>query len=96
MPTTLTTAPKFEEAEGGYLDVLEQNLSSSWWPLAFNTAPFNYTGHPALAVPVGKSVERLPVSMQLVGRMLEDPLLLRVAYAYQHSLDWDQIIRIEN
>jgi amidase len=95
MPTTLTTAPKFEEADGGYLDVLEHNLSTSWWPLAFNTAPFNYTGHPALAVPVGKSAERLPVSMQLVGRMLEDPLLLRVAYAYQHSLDWDQIIRIE-
>ena len=35
---------------------------------ARNTQPFNYTGHPALAVPVGKSSAGLPVSMQLVGR----------------------------
>jgi amidase len=95
MPTTLTTAPKVELVEGGYMDVLEHSLSHTWWPLAFNTAPFNYTGHPALATPVGKSSEHLPVSMQLVGRMFDDPLLLRVAYAYQHSVDWDQVIRIE-
>jgi amidase len=94
MPTTLTTAPKFEPVEGGYLDVLEHNLSSSWWPLAYNTAPFNFTGHPALAVPVGKSADRLPVSMQLVGRFFDDPLLLRVAYAYQHSVDWAKVISI--
>jgi amidase len=95
MPTTLTTAPKFEPVKGGYMEVLEHNLSASWWPLAFNTAPFNFTGHPALATPVGKSSEHLPVSMQLVGRFFDDPLLLRVAYAYQHSVDWDKVIRIE-
>jgi len=33
--------------------------------------------------------------MQLVGRFFDDPLLLRVAYAYQHSVDWDEVIRIE-
>jgi amidase len=95
MPTTLTTAPKFELVEGGSMEVLEHSLSTSWWPLAFNTAPFNFTGHPALATPVGKSAEHLPVSMQLVGRFFDDPLLLRVAYAYQHSVDWDKVIRIE-
>jgi amidase len=94
MPTALTTAPKLMPVEGGYLEVLGDSLSSSWWPLAFNTAPFNFTGHPALATPVGKSSEHLPVSMQLVGRFFDDPLLLRVAYAYQHSVDWDKVIRI--
>ena len=38
--------------------------------------PYNFTGHPALAVPVGKA-GGLPVSMQLVGRFFDDPLLLR-------------------
>ncbi len=60
-----------------------------------NTAPFNYTGHPAIAVPCGKSAG-LPVSMQLVARHFDDPLLLRVAAAYQHAVDWDATTRIES
>jgi amidase len=59
-----------------------------------NTQPFNYTGHPALALPVGKSSAGLPVSMQLVGRFFDDPLLMRVAYAFQHATDWDTIIGV--
>jgi len=57
-----------------------------------NTLPLNYTGHPALAFSVGKSSAGLPASMQLVGRFFDDPLLLRAAYAYQQSTDWDKII----
>jgi hypothetical protein len=33
--------------------------------------------------------------MQLVGRFFDDPLLLRVAYAYQHSTDWETIIGVQ-
>ena len=61
-----------------------------------NTLPFNYTGHPALALPVGKSSAGLPVSMQLVGRFFDDPLLMRAAYAYQQSTDWDKIIGVHS
>ena len=57
-----------------------------------NTQPFNYTGHPALALPVGKSSAGLPVSMQLVGRFFDDALLMRIAYAYQQKVDWNKII----
>jgi amidase len=59
-----------------------------------NTLPFNFTGHPALAVPVGKA-GGLPVSMQLVGRFFEDPLLMQAAYAFQHSVDWDAVVGVE-
>ena len=59
-----------------------------------NTQPFNYTGHPALALPVGKSSAGLPISMQLVGRFFDDPLLMRVAHAYQHATDWNKIIGV--
>jgi len=32
--------------------------------------------------------------MQLVGRFFDDPLLMRVAYAYQHATDWGKIIGV--
>jgi Asp-tRNA(Asn)/Glu-tRNA(Gln) amidotransferase A subunit family amidase len=33
----------------------------------------------------------MPISLQLVGNFLADPLLLRVAHAYQKAVDWDAI-----
>jgi amidase len=92
MPTCLAKAPKYE-APSTYLEALEDNLNMMAKGVARNTMPYNYTGHPALAVPVGKS-SGLPVSMQLVGRFFDDPLLLQVAYAFQHSVDWDEIISV--
>jgi amidase len=94
MPTCLMTAPK-NHTPGSYLEAVEDNLSSMNRRGSLNTQPFNYTGHPALVLPVGKSSAGLPVSMQLVGRFFDDPLLMRVAYAYQHATDWDTIIRIQ-
>jgi amidase len=94
LPTCLITAPK-NHTPGSYLEAVEDNLRMIYSRSSRNTQPFNYTGHPALALPVGKSAAGLPVSMQLVGRFFDDPLLLRVAYAYQHSTDWDTIIRVQ-
>src|SRR5215470_15264754 len=91
MPTCIMTAPK-NHRPVTYLESVEDNLMSASRAGSRNTQPFNYTGHPALAVPVGKSPAGLPVSMQLIGRFFDDALLMRVAYAYQHASDWDQII----
>jgi amidase len=88
MPTCPMTAPK-NHTPDSYLEAVEDNLLSMTRGFSQNTQPFNYTGHPALAVPVGKSSAGLPASMQLIGRFFDDPLLLRVAYAYEHSVDWD-------
>ena len=94
LPTCLMTAPK-NHTPGSYLEAVEDNLTMLNRSGSRNTMPFNYTGHPALAVPVGKSSAGFPVSMQLVGRFFEDPLLMRVAYAYQHATDWDRIISVQ-
>jgi amidase len=94
MPTCLMTAPK-NHTPGSYMEALEDNLAMGSSRGSRNTQPFNYTGHPALALPVGKSSAGLPASMQLIGRFFDDPLLLRTAYAYQHSTDWDAIIGVE-
>ncbi len=92
MPTCIMKAPKYE-APATYIEALEDNLNMMARSPARNTMPFNYTGHPALALPVGKSAG-LPVSMQLVGRFFDEALLLRAAYAYEHSVDWDEIISV--
>jgi amidase len=94
MPTCLMTAPK-NHTPSSYLAAVEDSLATTRNRGSLNTQPFNYTGHPALALPVGKSSAGLPVSMQLVGRFFDDPLLMRVAYAYQHATDWDTIIRVQ-
>ncbi len=51
-------------------------------------APFNVTGNPALAVPIGFSKSGLPLSMQIVGRAFGEALVYRVADAYEQATDW--------
>ena len=53
-----------------------------------NTAPFNFTGLPALAVPCGFSSAGLPISLQLAGRAFEEATVLRAGYAYEQATEW--------
>ncbi len=55
---------------------------------AIFTAPFNLTGHPALAVPCGMSAERIPIGLQLVGRAGGEADLLRLGHAYEQATLW--------
>ncbi|MGH9142060.1 MAG: amidase [Vicinamibacterales bacterium] len=50
------------------------------------TQPFNVTGHPAIAMPSGLSRDRLPCSVQLVGRRQQTDALLRVALACEQLI----------
>jgi aspartyl-tRNA(Asn)/glutamyl-tRNA(Gln) amidotransferase subunit A len=52
------------------------------------TLPANLAGVPGLAFPVGFDSSGLPIGMQLNGPALSEPLLLRLADAYQHVTDW--------
>ena len=48
------------------------------------TLPWNMAGVPAISIPwAGSSVNGLPVGLQLAARRLDEPLLLRVASAYE-------------
>ena len=61
--------------------------------LTGNTAPFNQSGHPAIAIPIGMleiqegrlrgSGVKLPTSMQIVGRWWDEQTVYRVAYAWE-------------
>lgn len=57
----------------------------SW--VAF-TYPFNLTGQPAATVPCGFTAAGLPVGLQIVGRRLQDALVLRAAAAFEAATPW--------
>ncbi len=52
------------------------------------TAPFDYTGSPAITLPSGFTKAGTPIAFQLVGRYLEEDMLLRAGHAYQQATDW--------
>lgn len=52
------------------------------------TRPFNFSGHPACAVPCGLTAAGLPVGIQLIGRPFDEATVLRAADAYQGATDW--------
>ncbi|MEE9146183.1 MAG: amidase family protein, partial [Candidatus Tectomicrobia bacterium] len=52
-----------------------------------NTAPFDISHHPAMAVPCGMS-DGLPVSMMLIGKHFDEPTIYRLAHAFEQSGDW--------
>jgi aspartyl-tRNA(Asn)/glutamyl-tRNA(Gln) amidotransferase subunit A len=55
--------------------------------LAF-TFPMNLTGQPAATVPAGWTADGLPVGLQIVGRHLDDPMVLRASAAFEAASPW--------
>jgi amidase len=51
-------------------------------------APLNMSGHPALTLPGGKTGDGFPVGFQLVGRYMDELLVLRAGHAFQQATDW--------
>lgn len=52
-----------------------------------NTAPFDISHHPAMAIPCGMA-DGLPVSVMLVGKHWDEPTIYRAAYAFEQAGDW--------
>lgn len=66
--------------------------------LTSNTAPFNQSGHPVLALPIGMlealegpDVEggvKLPVSMQVIGKWWDEMAVYEASFAWERANDW--------
>lgn len=52
------------------------------------TGPMNMAGTPAICLPSGFSADGLPYSIQFAGRRLSEPLLCRIAGAYEGATSW--------
>ena len=52
------------------------------------TAPFDMSGSPSLTLPGGATEQGLPVGFQIVGRHLDEGLVLRAGHAFQQATQW--------
>jgi len=52
------------------------------------TMPFNLTGLPTVAFPIGFSKDGLPIGLQIAGKSFEEATVLRMVHAYQQLTDW--------
>lgn len=52
------------------------------------TIPMDLAGTPAITLPSGFSAEGLPYAIQLAGRRSSEPLLCRLAHAYERATSW--------
>lgn len=59
------------------------------WPL--QASPWNLTGHPAIAVPVGLAPNGLPLSVQVVGRHWGEVEILRSARVLERDSGWADV-----
>jgi len=75
-------------APASRLDSFPEDVS---FKMPLQTSPFNVTGNPALAVPIGFSSAGLPLGMQIVGRAFDEPTVLRIGAAYEAATKWTQM-----
>ncbi|MEU7314670.1 amidase [Streptomyces sp. NPDC007083] len=81
-PTVPATAAEVGRADLTWPDGTVESVSDSYVRLS---APADITGVPALTVPVGHDRAGLPIGMQLMGRPLEEAVLLRAGQAYERT-----------
>jgi aspartyl-tRNA(Asn)/glutamyl-tRNA(Gln) amidotransferase subunit A len=77
--------PAFPLGLVGPREVAGRAVSHLGWTLCY---PFNYSGQPAVSVPAGWTAGGLPVGLQIVGRRLEDALVLRAAATLETLRPW--------
>ena len=84
MPTTPMTARRYQPD----IDLL--GLINCGWKTGNNTGPFNITGHPSINIPCGRS-NGLPVGLMLTAKHFDEMTLLRVAHAFERSVQWETV-----
>jgi len=85
MPTTPMKAQPMPKPGAPREEVVGRALE-----MIANTAPFDISHHPAMAIPCGM-VDGLPVSMMLTAKHFDEPTIYRAAYAFEQSGDWKRM-----
>ena len=82
-PTTPESAPPLLGADQDVTAGVAGRILKS---LPYNTAPFNLSGHPVVALPSGKDRVGLPTSVQLAAGHFADDLAVRAARVVESAL----------
>ncbi len=86
--TPTLAVPPFEIGIQGPETIDGRTVTSAHW-LAF-TFPLNLTGQPAASIPAGFTTGGLPVGLQIVGRHLDDALVLKASACFEKARPWAQ------
>jgi amidase len=85
-PTMVTPPP-----EVGYIDpvTLEPKELNHRQAITFGfTPPFNFTGQPAISLPLGWSADGLPIGMMFAARYADEATLFRLAGELEQAMPW--------
>jgi amidase len=85
MPTTPMKAQPMPKPGAAREEVVGRALE-----MIANTAPFDISHHPAMAIPCGM-VDGLPVSMMLAAKHFDEPTIYRAACAFEQAGDWKRM-----
>ena len=59
------------------------------WSNTFTyTSQFNFSGQPAVSLPLGESSDGLPIGVQLVGRYGDEQTLIQLAAELEEAMPW--------
>src|SRR5215813_2884968 len=83
--TPTVCLPAFPLGIVGPREVAGREVTHLGWTLCY---PFNYSGQPAISVPAGWTTSGLPVGLQIIGRRLDDALVLRAAATFEALRPW--------
>ena len=84
-PTMTRTAPLTTANSAEFENIDEQGrLNGLDMTAVFN----NVAACPAIAVPNWLAEDRLPTSVQIIGRRFDDPTVLRIAACLEHQMSW--------
>jgi len=78
-PTAPTPAFRIGEKTGNPLQMYLSDI---------HTIPVNMAGIPAISIPCGFNREGLPIGLQIMGKHLDEGMLLRVAYTFEQNTDF--------
>lgn len=84
--TPTLAVPPFGHGINGPAEIDGREVSDAQW-LAL-TFPLNLTGQPAATVPAGWTDDGLPVGLQIIGRRLDDLLVLKASAAFEAARPW--------
>jgi amidase len=80
--------PITHELQVGPLPAFHAAWSAASPRAAEFTMPMDLAGTPGICLPSGFSKDGLPYSIQFAGRRLSEPMLCRIAHAYEQATNW--------